>query len=223
MQRVSRRGFLEATAAFSAAAALSPFDAWARGPSGRHADFDVAIVGAGSAGISAARTLAGTGRTFVVLEARDHIGGRCHCDNTSFPGIAFDLGGQWLIEVAPSIDGPAFGTNNPLYDLAVQMGYKPTKDDNPRLLYAPGQPPVSMLDTPVIDTFIDMTASTLEVGIAASLDPSLDQSIAVATASDAGAPFYDFNAGFLATAHGTSIERMGCLDVFNSEWPAASR
>ena len=215
MRHISRRDFLEATATFSAAAALSPFDAWARGPSGRHADFDVAIVGAGSAGISAARTLTGTGRTFVVLEARDHIGGRCHCDNTSFPGIAFDLGGQWFIQVSPATGGPPGRTNNPLYDLAVRMGYKPTKDNNPRLMYAPGQPPVSILDTPVIDTFVEMAVSTFAAGFVASLDPSLDQSIAVATASEAGDPFYDFNAGFLATENGGSIERMGCLDVFN--------
>lgn len=215
LRRFTRREFLKAAATSSAlAAASSPLAAWGRGPN-RRADFDVAIVGAGSAGISAARTLTGSGRTFVVLEARDHIGGRCHCDNTSFPGIAFDLGGQWLIEVAPVIDGSG-RTNNPLYDLALEMGYAPTVDDNPRLLYAPGRPPVSILETPVIDTFVDMTASTLEVGVAASLDPSLDQSVAVATASDAGKPFYDFCAGFLDTAHGSSIERLGCLDVLNS-------
>jgi len=215
MRHIARRDFLRATATVSAAAALSPFDAWARGPSGRRADFDVAIVGAGSAGISAARTLSGTGRTFVVLEARDHIGGRCHCDNTSFPGIAFDVGGQWFIQVSPATDGPPGRTNNPLYDLAVQMGYKPTKDDNPRLMYTPGRPPVSILDTPVIDTFVDMAVSTFAAGFVASVDPSLDVTIAEATASDAGAPFYDFNAAFLATENGGSIERMGCLDVFN--------
>ena len=47
-------------------------------------DFDVLVVGAGAAGIAAGRRLAGSGRTFAVLEASDRRGGRCYTDTRTF-------------------------------------------------------------------------------------------------------------------------------------------
>ncbi len=47
-------------------------------------DFDVLIVGAGAAGIAAARRLASSGRTFAILEASDRRGGRCFTDRRTF-------------------------------------------------------------------------------------------------------------------------------------------
>ena len=56
---------------------------------------DVAIIGAGAAGLGAARTLEGSGLSVLVLEARDRIGGRAH--TLILPGdIRFDLGCEWL-------------------------------------------------------------------------------------------------------------------------------
>ncbi len=58
-------------------------------------DIDVVIIGAGAAGLAAARTLEGSGLSSLILEARDRIGGRAHTvivgDN-----IPFDLGCGWL-------------------------------------------------------------------------------------------------------------------------------
>jgi len=56
---------------------------------------DVAIVGAGAAGLGAARALQGSGLSAIVLEARDRIGGRAHTIVPA-PGIVFDLGCGWL-------------------------------------------------------------------------------------------------------------------------------
>ncbi|MGA2314175.1 MAG: FAD-dependent oxidoreductase [Xanthobacteraceae bacterium] len=47
-------------------------------------DFDVLIVGAGAAGIAAARRIAASGRTFAILEASDRRGGRCFTDMSTF-------------------------------------------------------------------------------------------------------------------------------------------
>jgi monoamine oxidase len=76
MSVVNRRSFL----AGSAAAVAGPIVAAAP----VQPDFDVVIVGAGAAGIAAARRVAGAGRTYVVLEASDRWGGRCFTDVRTF-------------------------------------------------------------------------------------------------------------------------------------------
>jgi monoamine oxidase len=56
---------------------------------------DVAIIGAGAAGLGAAHALENSGLSVIVLEARDRVGGRAHTILAA-PGIAFDLGCGWL-------------------------------------------------------------------------------------------------------------------------------
>src|SRR6202795_3224040 len=56
---------------------------------------DVAIIGAGAAGLGAAHALKNSGLSTIVLEARDRIGGGAHTIQAA-PGITFDLGCGWL-------------------------------------------------------------------------------------------------------------------------------
>jgi monoamine oxidase len=56
---------------------------------------DVAIIGAGAAGIAAAQSLKHSGLSVIVLEARDRAGGRAHTIMAA-PEITFDLGCGWL-------------------------------------------------------------------------------------------------------------------------------
>jgi monoamine oxidase len=72
-------------------------------------DADVVIVGAGFAGLTAARRLAEAGRRVTVLEARDRVGGRT--ETIDVDGIKLDIGGQW---VGPGQTG--------LYALAEELG-----------------------------------------------------------------------------------------------------
>jgi len=58
-------------------------------------DIDVAIIGAGAAGLGAAHGLARSGLSVIVLEARDRVGGRGHTIMAS-PEVTFDLGCGWL-------------------------------------------------------------------------------------------------------------------------------
>ena len=58
-------------------------------------DTEVAIVGAGYAGLSAAQVLTDAGVEVCVLEARDRVGGRVHTE-TRADGLVIDHGGQWI-------------------------------------------------------------------------------------------------------------------------------
>jgi monoamine oxidase len=58
-------------------------------------DVDVVIVGAGCAGLGAAKRLQTLGLSFVVVEAMDRIGGRAWTTTTDF-GLPFDIGCAWL-------------------------------------------------------------------------------------------------------------------------------
>ena len=101
MPSLSRRSLLAASAALAARPAFAAVT-----PSG--GTLDAIIIGAGAAGIAAARRLAAAGRRYLVIEATDHVGGRCVTDTTSF-GVPFDRGAHWiylpdsnpLIKVAP--------------------------------------------------------------------------------------------------------------------------
>jgi monoamine oxidase len=58
-------------------------------------EVDVAIIGAGAAGLGAAHALKDSGLSAIVLEARDRVGGRGHTIMAA-PDITFDLGCGWL-------------------------------------------------------------------------------------------------------------------------------
>ena len=63
-------------------------------------DIDTLVVGAGIAGLTAARLLQGTGQRVVVLEARDRVGGRVFTDRSD--GYVTDRGASWIHGIADS-------------------------------------------------------------------------------------------------------------------------
>lgn len=72
-------------------------------------DCDVVVVGAGLAGLTAARRLEESGRRVHVLEARDRVGGRVL--TRELDGHRFDMGAQWI--------GPS---HHRLWALAEELG-----------------------------------------------------------------------------------------------------
>ena len=90
----TRRALL-GTAAAGAAAAAVPAGAGARPRAPRARRADVVVIGAGFAGLTAARALARAGRSVLVLEARDRVGGRV-LNQSIGGGEIVEVGGQWL-------------------------------------------------------------------------------------------------------------------------------
>lgn len=80
-------------------------------------DGKVIVIGAGAAGLSAARVLQDQGREVIVLEGRERMGGRLHTIQVG--GGMVDAGGNW-IHGAPE---------NPLYYLAQDAGFT-IREDN---------------------------------------------------------------------------------------------
>jgi monoamine oxidase len=79
---------------------------------------DVVVIGAGAAGLSAAKVLRAAGRSVVVLEAMDRIGGRAFTVSEPF-GVPFDWGCAWLHA----------GDRNPFLAEAKRQGYAPVYHD----------------------------------------------------------------------------------------------
>lgn len=90
----------------------------------------IVVVGAGIAGLAAARTLSVRGRDVLVLEARQRVGGRLHTVPLG-PGVAADLGAAWLQQYAL----------NPLAELAARAALVtvPTDFSHPAMAAAEGQ------------------------------------------------------------------------------------
>ena len=95
--------------------------------------FDVIVVGAGVAGLAAARLLRDAGRTVVVLEARDRVGGRVWTSRDG--GRVTDLGASWIHGIAGSsvaAAATAFGMRMVEFTVG---GYQP--DSRPIAHYGP--------------------------------------------------------------------------------------
>jgi monoamine oxidase len=90
---------------------------------------DVLVVGAGLAGLTAAREVVAAGRTVLVLEARDRVGGRV-VNREIGGGKIVEMGGQWA--------GP---TQDRLLALAAELGVAtfPTYNTGKKVLHFNGK------------------------------------------------------------------------------------
>ena len=134
------------------------------GPTTRTAD--VIIVGAGLAGLAAARALVAAGIEPLVLEARDRVGGRVYT-RAAADGTPLDLGAQWigptqrrLAALAEAVGARTFAT----YDTGNNVQYR----EGQRIVYSgtiPTGDPAASAD--VIEAMLTLTMMANEVPLEA--------------------------------------------------------
>ncbi len=113
---LSRRRFIASGASLAAP--------WFASRANAAADVDVVVVGAGAAGLAAARSLLSRGLSVMTLEASNRVGGRAHTDHTIF-GVPYDIGAHWLHR----------GATNPFLIHGLQNGFNVYPDPDKQSLY----------------------------------------------------------------------------------------
>lgn len=104
--------------------------------SDRTSSVDVAVVGAGAAGLGAAGRLRDLGVSHVVLEAAHRIGGRAYTEEIA-PGVFFDLGCHWMHSASlnpfvAKADAAGFHYSTDSFRPNLHMGDRPANDEEGR-------------------------------------------------------------------------------------------
>lgn len=142
--RLTRRRLLGTAALGTAATALPVTPSFAAS----HLKVDVAIVGGGLAGLTAARALAKRGHTVVVLEARDRVGGRTF-NHPLGDGQAIEAGGEFvgptqdrILALAKSFGIGTYKVYNQGENVLLENGVRSTYAAMPGLPNPPEDPQV---------------------------------------------------------------------------------
>lgn len=130
---------------------------------------DVVIIGAGIAGLTAARRLTQVGRSVLVLEARDRVGGRVLSHEVA-PGFIAELGGTWVGPTQDRVIALVKELGLHLFDQHVEGesvylvdGERKTFRDSPPLGAVPPDPLI-VPDLALAVAWIDRIAKTIPVG-----------------------------------------------------------
>lgn len=115
---------------------------------------DVVVIGAGAAGIAAARRVMAAGRSVLVIEAAGRIGGRAHTETARF-GVPFDRGCSWL-------QGPP---GLPHLDLARRLGFGLVDQYGARDVFYVGDRPATAAEQRAYDrAYVQISARLAEPG-----------------------------------------------------------
>src|SRR5882757_2836184 len=114
---------------------------------------DVAVVGAGLAGLSAARRVLRAGLSVSVLEARERVGGRTW-SRTLADGTVVDLGGQWIGPMQERVVALA---------RELEVDIFPTYNQGETLRFIPGDPQVVLVELVELFAKLDTLAAELPV------------------------------------------------------------
>ena len=157
-------------------------------------EFDVAIVGAGAAGLAAAHRLAEAPLSLVVLEARERAGGRAH---------SVSPGGRWPIDLGCGWLHSA--DVNPFARMAEGLGFTVDKTPPPWMKQS-GLQDVTAEEMATFRRDFDALEKRLEAAAATGADRAASELL------DPGSPFNGAFNAFSAAYNGAEFDRVSVLD-----------
>jgi monoamine oxidase len=156
-------------------------------------DFDIAVIGAGAAGLAAARALDEAPVSAVVLEARDRVGGRAHTVEAA--GYAFDVGCGWL----HSADRNLFAVAAENYDFPLDKSPPPWMRQACGVGFGPEE-----------QAAFGEALSALEARVAAAARAGQDRP--VSELMDPACPYNPLLDAFSAYFNGAEFDRVSTVD-----------
>lgn len=170
-------------------------------------DVDLVIVGAGAAGLAAAKEAHKLGLTFTLLEASHRIGGRAYTEDFA-PGVPYDLGCHWMHSASL----------NPFVAIAEQEGFHYKKDNDwhssifERGAWLPDDKLAEM----------DDAEEAIEDAIEAAVEDGKD--IAIADVMDLSSPWAPYFAYWSSLGTSRDIDQVSIIDnvAYNDtdeDWP----
>ena len=168
---------------------------------------EVAIVGAGAAGIGVARSLRDKGVSFVLLEASHRIGGRAYTEEVA-PGVPFDLGCHWLHSASL----------NPFVAIADRFGFDYSKGGFPRSALWQDGAWLGEAEHAERDAFLDRNFEAVEEAGRRGLDVPV---VEVTERDSRWTPLFDY---FLSISSSLDSDQVSTLDLLNyrdteENWP----
>jgi len=162
---------------------------------------EVVVIGAGAAGLAAARTLIARGRSVVVVEARGRIGGRAWTDHATF-GVPYDWGCSWLHQA----------NRNPFKKMADAWGYATLYHDNAEERVFAGARPATSAERAAYE------AAWTALNRAVSQAGHAGRDVPAASVSPRGMPWIGTAEAWLGPLDmGMDVEDFSCLDWYMME------
>ena len=161
---------------------------------------DGIVVGAGAAGISAAREMIARGLSVQVIEADGRIGGRVFSDTTTF-GVPYDVGAHWL----------HYRETNPFVEYGLENGFDLYKAPSDEIYYVG--------ERPATDGEFEVFSDAMDAANSAMLQAGRrGQDVAASSVvSDAGE--WNQTVSFFTGAYemGKDPENFSCADWYSAE------